>query len=72
VKGTAASMDRVLALWLHDHPGGTEEDFDRAGRPFNAEPGARHRRVHNQFLEWLNTERVQRHVFGGRAHGDRP
>ena len=64
-------MDRVIDLWLHDHPGGTVEDFNRACRPFNAEPGARHRRVHNHFLEWLNTARVQRHVFGAPADGDR-
>jgi hypothetical protein len=56
-------MSRVLALWLHDHPGGTEEDFNRAGRPFNAERGSRHRRVHSQFLDWLNMEHVQRAIL---------
>ena len=51
---SSLDMSRLLALWLHDHPGGTEEDFNRAGRPFNAERGNRHRRVHSQFLDWLN------------------
>ena len=56
-------MDRLVALWLHDHPGGTTEDFARASRPFNAERGSRHRRAHNQFLEWLNSAGVQRVLF---------
>jgi hypothetical protein len=56
-------MDRVISLWLHDHAGGTVEDFERASRPFNAERGSRHRRVHGQFLNWLNTDRVQRALF---------
>ena len=56
-------MDRVINLWLHDHPGGTVEDFKRASRPFNAECGSRHRRVHNQFLDWLNSDCVQRALF---------
>lgn len=59
MKMTANKMDCVISLWLHDHPGGTVEDFERARAPFNAEPGRRHRRV----LSWLNTERVQRAIF---------
>jgi hypothetical protein len=62
-------MDRVVSLWLNDHPGGTVEDYWRASRPFNAERGARHRRVHNQFLDWLNSERVQRAAFGDQVEG---
>ena len=53
-------MDKTFELWARDHPGGTREDFDRASRPFSAERGARHRRVHNQFLEWLNSPHIQR------------
>ena len=56
-------MDRVIALWLADHPGGTVEDFARASRPFNAERGSRHRRVHGQFLDWLNSDCVRRALF---------
>jgi hypothetical protein len=62
-----ADMDLVIRLWLRDHPGGTVEDFWRAGRPFNAEPGSRHRRVHNQFLEWLNSDQVQRAIAVGES-----
>ena len=58
-------MDQVLLLWLHDHPGGTEEDFWRAGRLFNAEPGNRHRRIHSQFLDWLNSNHIQRAITAG-------
>ncbi len=62
--------DQVISLWLHDHPGGTIEDFERARRPFNAEPGSRHRRVHNQFLDWLNLDHVQRAAATGELrHG---
>jgi hypothetical protein len=56
-------MIAVIDLWLHDHPGGTVEDFERASAPFNAERGSRHRRVHNQFLDWLNSTSVQRALF---------
>lgn len=56
-------MDLLISLWLHDHPEGTVEDFELAGRPFHAEPGRRHRRVHSQFLDWLNSDRVQRALF---------
>jgi len=56
-------MDMVVSLWLYDHPGGTAEDFERASRPFNAEPGRRHRRAHNAFLDWLNSDYVQRALF---------
>ena len=58
-------MEHVIDLWLHDHPGGTVEDYWRASRPFNAEPGSRHRRVHNQFLDWLNLPHVQRAIRAG-------
>jgi len=61
------NMDKVLRLWLRDHPGGTEEDYERASRPFSAERGARHRRVHNQFLDWLNSRDVQRALFSDQA-----
>ena len=67
MKMTTNKMERVISLWLHDHPGGTIEDYARASRPFNAERGSRHRRVHNQFLEWLNTERVQRVIFKSKS-----
>ena len=60
-----ADMNQVLSLWLLDHPGGTVEDFDRARAPFNAERGSRHRRVHNQFLDWLNSAHVQRVITAG-------
>ncbi len=53
-------IDQVRSLWLLDHPGGLPEDFERARRPFNAEPGSRHRRVHNQFLEWLSLDHVRK------------
>ena len=62
-------MDRVINLWLHDHPGGTVEDYRRASAPFNAEPGRRHRRAHNLFLDWLNSEHVQRAAFGDQVEG---
>jgi len=58
-----ADMDLVLRLWLQDHPGGTQEDYERAGRPFNAERGSRHRRAHNAFLDWLNLPHVQRAIW---------
>ncbi len=58
-----SDMDRVVSLWLHDHPGGTVEDYWRASRPFNAERGSRHRRAHNAFLDWLNSDCVQRALF---------
>jgi hypothetical protein len=58
-------MDLVIRLWLLDHPGGTVEDFERASAPFNAERGSRHRRVHNQFLDWLNSDHVQRAITAG-------
>lgn len=54
------NMDQVCALWLADHPGGEAEDFARASRPFGAERGSRHRRVHTQFLDWINLDHVQR------------
>ena len=69
MRATANRMERVVDLWLHDHPGGTIADFERASAPFNAEPGSRHRRIHNQFLNWLNTERVQCVVFGDQHGG---
>lgn len=50
-------MNYVLALWLQHHPGKTEADFDRVGRPF-CSGGAQHRREHDEFLTWLNT-----HIF---------
>jgi hypothetical protein len=64
-------MDKVLDLWLRDHPGGAAEDFKRASRPFNAERGSRHRRVHNQFLDWLNSRDVQQALFSPTS-GDQP
>jgi len=57
---TRVDIDQVLRLWLADHPGGTVEDFERARTPFNAERGSRHQRVHNQFLEWANSDHVRR------------
>jgi hypothetical protein len=47
-------MNYALALWLQHHPGQTEADFDRVGRPFSA-GNAQHKRDHHEFLEWLNT-----------------
>ena len=64
MKVTPEMRDRELALWLHDHPGGTVEDYKRASAPFGAERGGRHRRVHSQYLDWLNTPRVMRVIFG--------
>lgn len=63
-------LDKIFALWLADHPGGTREDFDRANRPFNAERGSQHRRVHNQYLKWFNLDHVQRALFSEGAHGN--
>jgi len=52
-------MDRVCSVWLRDHPGGEEADFRRAAAPFGAERGSRHRRIHSEFLSWLNQPDVQ-------------
>ena len=51
-------LAQVLRFWLADHPGGTVEDFERARAPFGAERGGRHRRVHGEFLSWLNQPHV--------------
>lgn len=64
-------MDKVQALWLADHPGGTREEFARASRLFSAERGSRHRRVHTQFFEWVNLDHVQRAMLCGEMrHGN--
>ena len=60
-------MDKVIKLWLRDHPGGTVEDFERASAPFGAERGSRHRRAHHAFLTWLNMPHIQRALFGKEA-----
>lgn len=63
-------LDKVFTLWLHDHPGGTREDFDCASRPYNAERGSQHRRVHTQFLDWINLDHVKRTNSRDAAHGN--
>jgi hypothetical protein len=60
-------MDKVIELWLRDHPGGTVEDYTLASRPFGAERGSRHRRAHHAFLDWLKMPHIQRALFGKEA-----